>query len=113
VEAVRWWRKAAEQGHFGAQGRLALAHASGQGAPRNLGEAYFWANLSTVLVERDPEGRHREQTEDIAKVVSVAVRASAEMRDEIGAKLSKSQLLAVQKRCRQWLEAFERRKAKK
>src|ERR1039458_577184 len=42
VEAVKWYRKAAEQNHVGAQCRLGWCYAYGQGVPKNEVEAVSW-----------------------------------------------------------------------
>ena len=39
---MTWFRKAAEQGHPGAQGNLGIAYLSGQGVQRNYTEALNW-----------------------------------------------------------------------
>ena len=41
-EAVKWYRKAAEQGHVGAQYALGWAYFKGEGVPQNYGEAFNW-----------------------------------------------------------------------
>lgn len=42
VEAVRWFRLAAEQGHVKAQYNLGLMHVKGWGVPKDYGEAGKW-----------------------------------------------------------------------
>ena len=42
AEAVKWFRKAAEQGHVWAQNNLGLMYQNGQGVTRNLAEARKW-----------------------------------------------------------------------
>ena len=42
VEAVKWYRKAAEQGHTGAQFNLGLMLVSGLGTAKNEVEAIMW-----------------------------------------------------------------------
>ena len=46
VEAVKWFRLAAGQGHAGAQFNLGAAHANGQGVPQDLTEAVKWWRLA-------------------------------------------------------------------
>ena len=41
-EGVKWWRKAAEQGHAYAQYNLGFTYATGSGVQRNLREAAKW-----------------------------------------------------------------------
>ena len=42
VEAVRWYRKAAEQGHVDAQNNLGAMYAEGTGVPQDDAEAVKW-----------------------------------------------------------------------
>ena len=42
VEAVRWYRLAAEQGNAGAQGMLGAMYAEGEGVPQDYAEAVRW-----------------------------------------------------------------------
>jgi hypothetical protein len=95
AEAFRWYKKAADQGDAGAQNSLGVAYFTGKGAPQNYVEAYFWGNLAAALGKGGAEN------------------AVASARDQAAAKLSPSELSATQKRCRQWVEAFERRRAQK
>ena len=48
VEAVRWYRLAAEQGHAGAQWSLGTMYADGDGVPEDDVLAYMWWNLSAA-----------------------------------------------------------------
>ena len=41
-EALRWFTKAAEQGHAGAQSNLGVMHQVGQGVPQNFKEVLRW-----------------------------------------------------------------------
>ncbi len=42
AEAVRWWRRAAEQGNANAQSRLGILYDMGQGVPQDYAEAVRW-----------------------------------------------------------------------
>ena len=46
TEAVKWYRKAAEQGHDGAQYKLGLSYQNGKGVPKSDTDAYIWLNIS-------------------------------------------------------------------
>ena len=48
TEAIKWFRRAADQGHASAQLNLGLAYVKGEGIPRNEVEAYFWLNLAAA-----------------------------------------------------------------
>ncbi len=46
AEAVKWYRRAAEQGNPQAQFVLAERHRVGHGLPKDLVQAYMWTSLS-------------------------------------------------------------------
>ena len=46
VESAKWFRKAAEQNHYGAQLRLGICLAEGKGVEKNVVEALMWISLS-------------------------------------------------------------------
>ena len=46
VEAIKWYRKAAEQGRVDAQFNLGVSYATGNGVPKDLVQAHMWLNLS-------------------------------------------------------------------
>jgi len=46
VEAVKWYRKAAEQGHAGAQNSLGLRYSRGEGVNMNQTEAVKWYRMA-------------------------------------------------------------------
>lgn len=48
AEAAKWYRKAAEQGHAGAQYNLGFMYGTGRGVPQNDVEAYVWWSLSAA-----------------------------------------------------------------
>ena len=48
VEAVKWYRKAAEQGNARAQNNLGLMYATGEGVPENVINAYVWLSISAA-----------------------------------------------------------------
>jgi uncharacterized protein len=48
VEAVRWFRKAAEQGDDKAQTALGFMYQAGEGVPKDYVEAYIWFNLAAA-----------------------------------------------------------------
>ena len=53
VEAAKWYRKAAEQGHHGAQLYLGVFLAQGQGVTPDFIEAYMWLELAKSGNELD------------------------------------------------------------
>lgn len=48
VEAVKWYKLAADQGHGYSQKELAIAYYTGNGVPQDLVRAAMWLNLSKV-----------------------------------------------------------------
>ena len=45
-EAVKWYRKSADQGDAFAQHNLGLCYYNGEGVPKDYVLAYMWVNLS-------------------------------------------------------------------
>ena len=48
MEAVRWLRKAAEQGFAPAQFNLGVSYEFGEGVAKDYAAAYAWFNLASV-----------------------------------------------------------------
>ena len=84
AEAVRWYRKAAEQGHSDAQFSLGSAYAEGKGVPQDYVLAHMHYNLATS----NSIGEDRER------------RAKA--RDDVGTKLTPQQIVEAQRLAREW-----------
>lgn len=49
-KGVAWFHRAAEQGHRGAQSKLAIAYSSGEGIPKDLTTAYTWAKIADIKI---------------------------------------------------------------
>lgn len=47
AEAIRWWKRAAEQGHTEAQFMLATQYFYGLAIPADYGAAYIWALIAS------------------------------------------------------------------
>ncbi len=58
VEAVKWYRLAAWQGHAGAQNNLGVMYSQGQGVPLDDVLSYMWFNLAA---SRFPPGKDRDK----------------------------------------------------
>ena len=71
AEAVKWYRKAAEQGNAAAQGALGLLYAQGQGVPQDYVQARKWFNLSAA------QGNAAAQV-NLAKIFSNGLGVSGE-----------------------------------
>jgi hypothetical protein len=89
AEAVKWYRKAAEQGYADAQFNLGLTYADGEGVPEDDVTAYAW--FSVAAASGDDGGRKN--------------------RDIIKRKLTPSQLDRGQVMAREIYERIEKRKA--
>ena len=73
AEAVKWYRRAAEQGHTSAQFHLGVMYSMGRGVPQDNVQAYAWLLLAT------------EQDSDVAGFAEIAkdVVAGRMTRDEL------------------------------
>jgi len=47
AEAVKWYRKAAEQGYYPAMNLLGASYIAGKGVPQDFVQSYFWFSLAT------------------------------------------------------------------
>ena len=85
VEAVKWWRKAAEQGFSQARYELGCAYCNGEGVPQDYVKAYMWFSLAWesksernfgVMILPNPSAD--EQRERIQKFMTLEQVADAE-----------------------------------
>jgi TPR repeat protein len=53
MQAVIWWRKAADQGDMDAQYELGVLYQKGEGVPKDLVLAYMWENLAAAQGEEE------------------------------------------------------------
>ena len=87
VEAVAWYRQAAEQGDAKAQYNLGAIYRFGWGVPEDDVEAYKWFNLATDYADASEQKQY------------------AEARDAVSKRLTPQQRAEGQKRTREWFEA--------
>ena len=80
VQAVSWYRKAAEQGLARAQGNLGAMYSRGEGVPKDFVTAYMWRNLAAA------------QGDEIAK----------KGRDALEKDMTPAQIAEAQKLSREW-----------
>ena len=73
TEAVKWYRKAAEQGHDGAQYKLGLSYQNGKGIPQSDTDAYIWLNISA---ENGAPLNGRGKAGELADVVRASLSVS-------------------------------------
>jgi uncharacterized protein len=88
-QAVEWLRKAAEQGDADAQFTLGAHYAFGKGVALDLVEGHKWVNLASARTSGDQQKQY------------------AATRDELGGKMTSTQITEAQKRAREWLETFQ------
>jgi TPR repeat protein len=84
AEAVRWYRKAAEQGEPFAQGSLSVMYLESRGVPKDYVEAHMWLNLAASRASGDDQKRF------------------ADIRDLVAKKMTSQQLAEAQRRAREW-----------
>jgi hypothetical protein len=86
-EAVKWFRKAADQGYARAQYILGVMHENGEGMPQDYVQAHKWFNLEAARYPAS-ETENRER----------AVRN----RDRVAAKMTAPQIAEAQRLAREW-----------
>jgi TPR repeat protein len=84
AEAVRWFRKAGEQGDATAQFNLGLMCQRGQGVPRDYVQAHMWLNLAASRASGDDQKKYADQ------------------RDFIAGKMTAQQIAEAQRLAREW-----------
>ena len=90
VEATRWFRLAAEQGHLGAQEFLGTMYWIGKGVPQDYVQSHMWLNLAAS----------RLTGEDLEKAV--------EARDSVAQMMTPAQIAEAQRLAREWEVAHPR-----
>ena len=90
VQAVKWYRKGAEQGGADAQIGLGLMYYRGQGVPRDYVQAYKWAVLA---VARSPAGDSR--------------KVAAKYQDFIGTRMAPAQIAEAQRLADEWIDKHQ------
>ena len=89
VEAVRYFRKAAEAGRDTAQFSLGMKYANGQGVVQDYVQAHMWTNLAVEYrfscgsAIADKEG-------------------CAALRDSVAARMTPAQILDAERLAREW-----------
>jgi TPR repeat protein len=127
AEAVKWYRKAAEQGNASAQYYLGFMYANGEGVPQDDAEAEKWhrkaaeqgfsfAQVGLGMMYLSGEGVPED---DVAAYAWFSVAAASgdddgrENRDDIKDELTPSQIEKGEAMAREISERIEKRKAAK
>jgi hypothetical protein len=85
VQAVKWFRLAADQGDARAQLNLGIMYDNGQGVPKDYVEAHKWFNLAAASVS---SGDTRER--------------AVKNRDRVAGMMTPAQIAEAQKRASAW-----------
>ena len=84
VEAVRWYRLAADQGLVEAQSNLGAMYGSGEGVPRNYLTAYAWFNIAAASGHEDAiNNRSIAEQQMTPSQIAEAQQLSAEIYERI------------------------------
>ena len=78
LESVKWYRRAADQAHPGAQCQLGDMYLYGQGVPKDIVAAYMWFSLSAAR-GNSQAGEYRD---NLAREMKPAQIAEAKARAE-------------------------------
>ena len=81
-EALKWYRRAAEQGHEDAQYRLGIMYEAGQGVPQDYIQAHTWFNLAGARLPGEVDG--------------------VKNRHIVAAKMTPDQIAEAQRLAREW-----------
>ena len=126
AESAQLYRLAAEQGVAGAQCRLGVMYADGQGVPRDDAEAVRWFRLAADQGDAEAQGglgfaygtgRGVEQdfvtsymwlTLAIATLTGPTRHGAMKFRDTIAAAMTSAQVAEAQRLAREWTPVSER-----
>jgi putative methionine-R-sulfoxide reductase with GAF domain len=75
--ALRWFLKAAEQGHVGAQDTLGAYYYLGRGAQKNLTRSYFWSVLARAAGKSASKDRVAFMSSQLTRAQAVAIQREA------------------------------------
>ena len=75
--AVRWFTRAAEQGHVGAQDALGTYYWVGRGVPKDVTRAYFWSVLARAGGKEASKVRVAFMTSQLTRGQAVAIQQEA------------------------------------
>jgi TPR repeat protein len=116
IEAVKWWRAAAEQGDAFAQYNLGLAYANAQGVAKNVADAAKWyrlaadqghgpAQVNLGLLYQNGYGLPQDHVRAYMwfnLAASKGYKLGVKNRDEIAKRMTAAQIAEAQKLTRNW-----------
>ena len=120
AEAVKWYRKAAEQGHAKAQFNLGLTYYYGEGVPKDVAEAVKWYRKAAELGNADAQrilGSLYYVGDGVPKdsvlsykwlnLAGMTYENARTLRDEIAKLMTPQQIAEGQRQSNAWNEAKE------
>jgi putative methionine-R-sulfoxide reductase with GAF domain len=75
--ALRWFLKAGEQGHVGAQDTLGAYYYLGRGAPKDITRAYFWSVLARAAGKSASKDRVAFMSSQLTRAQAQAIQREA------------------------------------
>ena len=85
IEAVRWYRMAAEQGYAKSQFNLGIMYAAGEGVPEDDVQAYAWLSLAAAQgIEPAEEMQQTISDAMTGEAIASAQELSEKYRDAYG-----------------------------
>jgi TPR repeat protein len=87
AEALKWWHKAADQGHAPAQSGLGAMYGLGQGVPQDYVQAHMWLNLAASLLPSSQKELRENAVHD---------------RNMVASKMTPAQIAEAQRLAREW-----------
>ena len=123
-EAMRWWRKAAEQGLAEAQFNLGHRYREGRGVKQDDREAVRWyrkaaeqgyanaqALLGVMYVIGQGATQDYVQAHKWFNIASaLGYKAAKKLREEAEKKMTAQQIAEAQREATKWLEAYQKRR---
>ena len=88
AEVVKWYRKAAEQGHYFAQAMMSLMYDLGKGVPQDYVAAHMWFSLSAAKGQKK----------------------GPKNRDLVAERMTPAQIAEAQKLAREWWAKHPKKK---
>lgn len=122
-QALKWYRKAGDQGHRQALFNLAKMYADGRGVRQNNGEAVIYlrraaelkhaeAHYTLGFMEENGRGTAKDPTRGLTNyIVAVALGAGTDAeraRDRLSGNLPRAQVTEAEQRARQWIDDHQR-----
>ena len=83
-QAVKWYRKAAEQGNADAQNNLGVCYVKGEGVPKDTMFAYMWFNLAGATLGDARDARDSLSRTMTPEQIAEAQRLSREWKPKTG-----------------------------